>query len=236
MTGSEWNACTDPKAMLEFLQGKASERKLRLFAVACGRRSTTWQSGRDCTLALRTLDAWAEGQISRDDLERVRQEVDAAGSTTLIYWDILIPDWTPADVAASATRQVRMWAWENRDLSHLTAAERELLDAMSCVLPDLQCPECLSAEQEELSAQLASINDIFGNPFCPATFDRSWQTATTTSLAEAIYEERAFDRLPILADALEEVGCSEARILAHLRQPGEHVRGCLALDLVLQKE
>jgi hypothetical protein len=55
-------------------------------------------------------------------------------------------------------------------------------------------------------------------------------------LAESIYDERAFDRMPILADALEEAGCANADILAHCRQPGEHVRDCWAVDLLLGKE
>jgi hypothetical protein len=59
---------------------------------------------------------------------------------------------------------------------------------------------------------------------------------TVIALAEAIYDERAFDRLPILADALEEAGCTNADILNHCRQPGEHVRGCWVVDLILGKE
>ena len=52
-------------------------------------------------------------------------------------------------------------------------------------------------------------------------------------LAEAVYEESAFERLPILADALEDAGCTDERLLRHLREPGGHVRGCWGLDLVL---
>jgi hypothetical protein len=59
---------------------------------------------------------------------------------------------------------------------------------------------------------------------------------TAAALAATIYHERAFDRLPILADALEDAGCDNADILDHLRGPGPHVRGCWALDLVLGKE
>jgi hypothetical protein len=47
-----------------------------------------------------------------------------------------------------------------------------------------------------------------------------------------IYGERAFDRLPILADALEEAGCDNADILSHCQGPGAHVRGCWVVDLV----
>jgi len=64
----------------------------------------------------------------------------------------------------------------------------------------------------------------------------AWLTSTVTSLAQSIYQERAFDRLPILADALEDSGCTNPDILNHCRQPGEHVRGCWVVDLLLGKE
>jgi hypothetical protein len=63
-----------------------------------------------------------------------------------------------------------------------------------------------------------------------------WLTLTVRQLAQAIYDDRAFDRLPILADALEDAGCDNADILNHCRQPGEHVRGCWVVDLLLGKE
>jgi hypothetical protein len=84
--------------------------------------------------------------------------------------------------------------------------------------------------------QAGFLRDIFANPFRPAAFDPAWRTPIVRRLAEAIYDERAFDRLPILADALEEAGCANADILSHLRGPGPHVQGCWVLDLVLGKE
>ena len=63
----------------------------------------------------------------------------------------------------------------------------------------------------------------------------AWNGGTIHHLAQAIYDERAFDRLPILADALEDAGCTDAAILDHCRQPGEHVRGCWVVDLLLGK-
>jgi hypothetical protein len=54
-------------------------------------------------------------------------------------------------------------------------------------------------------------------------------------IARAIYDGRAFERMPILADALEDAGCGDADILRHCREPGEHVRGCWVVDLLLGK-
>jgi hypothetical protein len=82
----------------------------------------------------------------------------------------------------------------------------------------------------------AAMRDIFGNPFRPATLDPSWLTSTVVALARGIYEERAFDRMPILADALQDAGCDNEDVLNHCRGPGPHVRGCWVVDLVLGKE
>jgi len=81
------------------------------------------------------------------------------------------------------------------------------------------------------------FRDIFGPlPFRRSVLLPAWLTANVTNLAQAIYTDRAFDRLPILADALEDAGCTNRDILDHCRQPGEHVRGCWVVDLVLAKE
>ena len=68
-----------------------------------------------------------------------------------------------------------------------------------------------------------------------ALFERSWLTSTVVGLADAIYADRAFDRLPILADALEEAGCDHPNVPAHCRGPGPHARGCWVVDLLLGK-
>jgi hypothetical protein len=85
----------------------------------------------------------------------------------------------------------------------------------------------------------ALLRDVFGNPFRPVAADAAWLTwlgVTLPKLARAIYGGRRFEDMPILADALEEAGCTDADILSHCRQPGAHVRGCWLLDLLLDKE
>jgi hypothetical protein len=82
------------------------------------------------------------------------------------------------------------------------------------------------------------LRDVFGNPFRPAPLQRHWGTANAgaaVNLAGAIYDERAFDRLPLLADALEDAGCDSAAILDHCRGSGPHVRGCWVVDQLLGK-
>src|SRR5436190_674337 len=80
------------------------------------------------------------------------------------------------------------------------------------------------------------LRDIFGNPFRPILANPSWLTSTVVQLAEGIYADRALDRIPILADALQDAGCDNANILDHCRGPGPHVRGCWVVDAVLGKE
>ncbi len=70
---------------------------------------------------------------------------------------------------------------------------------------------------------------------CPDPAWQAWNDGTVRKLAQLIYDDRAFDRLPLLADALEDAGCTDATILSHCREPGEHVKGCWVVDLLLGK-
>jgi hypothetical protein len=155
-----WLECTDPWPMLEFLQGKASVRKLRLFTLAVGTCTPPW---------------W-------------------------IHFLRMFNRHSTFEAIAGGTP-----AWSSG-----TTAERP--------------------------TQAALLRDIFGNPFRPVTLDPTWLTPTVKALAQAIYEERTFTDLPVIADALEDAGCANADILDHCRPPGEHVRGCWAVDLVLGKK
>jgi hypothetical protein len=85
---------------------------------------------------------------------------------------------------------------------------------------------------------VAVVRDVFGNPFRPARVDPAWlawEGGTVRKLAEGVYQDQGFDRLPVLADALEEAGCADEQVLAHCRAGGPHARGCWLLDLLLGK-
>jgi hypothetical protein len=113
----------------------------------------------------------------------------------------------------------------------LTVLKGEKLSAASAILQ--------SAEARERERQCHLLRDIVGNPFRPVGIDPlwlSWRDGTIPKIAQTIYEERAFDRLPILADALVDAGCTNEDILKHCREAGEHVRGCWVVDLLTGDE
>jgi hypothetical protein len=83
------------------------------------------------------------------------------------------------------------------------------------------------------------LREITGNPFRPVAVDpawRTWRDGTILRIAQTIYDEEHWAHLPILADALEDAGCTSDELLRHLREPSGHVRGCWALDLLLGRE
>jgi hypothetical protein len=220
MTETEWLNCTDPTPMLEHLRGKASDRKLRLFAAGCYRR--IWhllhtQSRR----AVEGAERQADKQSEQREVEQVR-------------WSLL-SDW------CFATEQVLSYA-DSYDAassaSRFTAGQGP--DLMLGIIPTRGI---VYARPTELPAQVVRLSDLIGNPFRPVSVNTAWLTPTVSNLATAAYEERTLPsgeldtaRLAVLADALEEAGCSNTDLLSHLRRPGPHVRGCWAVDAVLAKQ
>jgi hypothetical protein len=214
MTETEWRDSADPDAMLSSLIGQASDRKLRLYGVACARRVRTLLTDPRSHEAIEAAERAADGQASQSGLGFAHQAADEAadcshGGPALVAYDV-----TDANASYSAAVTSKRAAGVCAD----AAGSDE-------------------AANVETEAQILLLRDIFGNPFRPVTFDPEWRTTTALALAQGIYDERAFDRLPILADALQDAGCDNDDILAHLRDTATpHVRGCWALDLVLGKE
>jgi hypothetical protein len=218
MTEADWLAGTDPQGMLAFLftHPGYSERKVRLFAAAC-----YWQVEefhRDeppFDAEVEAVERYADGLIGRDDLlaaslAHYRQLFPGEEESALrfVNQEADYAAWM-ADWAAQRSRYAGDGAWP------AGAAE---------------------AGQADL------LRDIFGNPFRPLTVSPAWRTPQLVALARAAYDERELPsglldpaRLAVLADALEEAGCDQPELLAHLRGPGPHVRGCWAVDLILGK-
>jgi hypothetical protein len=98
-------------------------------------------------------------------------------------------------------------------------------------------------EKADRKALGRSLHDLVGNPYRPYRFEPAWRTSAVIGLARAIVTDRAFDRMPILADALLDADCDEEAILRHCRGTETHApdgpahgRGCWVLDLILEAE
>jgi hypothetical protein len=104
----------------------------------------------------------------------------------------------------------------------------------------LEYSEWLAAMRRAEAAHCDLLRDVIGNPFrtpVATAASSTWADAGNISqLAQAIYDDRAFDWLPKLGHALEGAGCTDADLLGHFRGPGPHVRGCWALDLILSRK
>jgi len=86
------------------------------------------------------------------------------------------------------------------------------------------------SKKEGKAVECGLIRCVFGNPYRPVAFDPTWLTSTVVAVARGIYDDHAFDRMPLLADALQDAGCEDGAILMHCRGGGPHTRGCWALD------
>jgi hypothetical protein len=227
MTEAEWLACTDPQKMLKFLRGKASDRKLRMFICACCRR--IWhllpdeRSRKAVEVGEQFADALTDNKRLEDALWAANQPTQA-----LHRYRRKSRVLRPLPKALSAAIAARLPCWP---ASTFAGAVEE------CVKQTHQATDPCG------DPGLCDVmHDIFGNRFRPVTLDPACRTPTVISLATVAYEERYLPsghldtvRLAVLADALEEVG-ADHELVAHLRAPGPHVRGCWAVDLVLAKE
>jgi hypothetical protein len=213
MTEADWLTATDPRPLLEFLRGKASDRKLRLFAVACCRRVLTAFTADACRAAIEASEQYADGLISEERFDLLSIAAEEA------WKDTVLEPRGEGDYNARAA----------------SYASSPSLHAVLIAVTFAAQAGHVSMQREQVEQSIL-LRDIFGNPFRPVVFDPAWRSETVVALASALYADRAFDRLPILADALEEVGCDQPNILNHCRGPGPHVRGCWAVDLVLGKE
>jgi hypothetical protein len=237
MTEAEWLTCTDPTPMLEFIRGNVSERKLRLFAVACCRHIWHLLNDQRSREAVLVVERYSEGSASSKELTAARKMARAAAEVT----EAAAQEAEFAGAAAllgigPQARRVIRKAMKARAVAAVSATALRATDPR--ISPGAVGATVLATKAVKSKQVLSLMYDIFGNPFRPITTDPSllvWNDGTIPKLAQAIYDKRAFDRLPILADALQEAGCTDPDILAHCRSGGEHVRGCWVVDLILGK-
>ncbi len=259
MTREEWDACTDIDAMLGLLRagGTPFERKGRLFALACCR--DVWdliemmerQDIGDGSVAVRLGEQLADGQATAAEVARwIIDRVGMIDSGCSPYGHLLgsvLPGLVAADALQGASQAAQGASLaRNRHARYLGTQGR----GEPAGLPSEESRAEGLVAQRACQARLCTpLRDIFGSlPFRTLCLESRWRTPTVVALAQAAYQKRVAPdrsrpgwlvldsaRLQILADALEDAGCTDTAILDHCRLPGEHVRGCWVVDLLLDK-
>jgi hypothetical protein len=217
MDEREWLTCDDPDRMLKFLGKKYSPRKLRLFAVACCR--IIWDRlGEKSRRSVEVAERFVDGRAT----ERALDEAGDAAFSEAPYRVDLEGEYNPA-------------AWIALRNAYKAALDVSVYAAGWAVGNGVRPEAWADGFAVARAGHCPLLREIAGNPFRPAkTFPGvlAWQDSTVVRMAQALYEERHFNDMPVLADALEDAGCDNADILNHCRGGGEHVRGCWVIDLL----
>jgi hypothetical protein len=239
MDEATWLNATDPAPMLAFLREnrKASDRKLRAFACGCVRRIWPLLTEAVSRTAVEVAERFADGAAGHDELKKAHRaavfllrpeesgdaRADASHAAVHTAALSLLKGRYDAPTGAAAAAAAAA--------AEFAAAEQATRDELASVAA------WFSAREAERAAQADLLRDIFGPlPFRAAALAPSvlaWNDRLVVRLARAIYEERAFDRMGILADALLDAGCDNDEVVAHCREQGSHQRGCWSLDLLL---
>jgi hypothetical protein len=232
--------------MLEFLRRRATDRKVRLFAVACCRRVWSSLEHEEFRDAVRKAELFADDVVDRDEMLQAYEKAraifaklhgkDNGPGAALTASGFPSP---PKSFLQRVTDALDDPWWEDEfdrgdplapalvTARHAARAAADLRDQRHV----LDAPATIAEHRE----QAALVQCLFGNPFRPRPECAAWLTREVRALADGIYAERAFDRMPFLADALEASGCTNADLTEHCRSGREHARGCWVVDLLLGK-
>jgi hypothetical protein len=213
MTEADWQTSLDPDELLQAAKKmkRLSARKARLYGCGCFR--LVWDR-----IKLPPVQKAVEMAEARADLLISEQELEAHRYPASDCKDV-VADWLSGAVQSLAIPK--------SDPGVVAYAVRSSVEN-----------EVFRHERRGLPyrPQADLVREVIGNPFRPIAFDPRWRTSDVTQLAQAIYDERAFDRMPILADALMDAGCAADDLIGHCRWSGPHVRGCWVVDLILDKK
>lgn len=226
MTEAEWLACHDAIAMLEFLEGKASERKLRLFGAACCRRIDPALFAPAHQALVEAVELFSDNLIDENAFRAALEPVSQ------LWGEIESDDWEPQRYVTAAARHL-----ETGGGAPWAAGFSARAIARQCC-PE-QDPQHNLIGQAEREAQSHLLREIFGTPMRPLHFDADWLAGpgqVAVKLASKIVQHGRFDEVPLLAELLEQADCPHPDGIAHCRAPGTHLRGCWVVDALLGRE
>jgi len=247
MTETDWQTTsTGGLDMLRYIRTRTSARKLQLLMCAACRLAVEHLPADRAIPILSAVEQFAEGNVPLDAFRQAefaaqRLEREAYGET--------LPGGGDSPNQSSA-RWAAILALRAAVSSPLDDALHRTIDWVEAVAARDAGEGLARAARVKRHRELCNLfREILGNPFAPRTAVPTWMQASeraapgwlirvsesARSIAEAIHRDQAYERLPILADALEDEGCTDDELLLHFRVPAAHVRGCWALDLILGK-
>jgi hypothetical protein len=228
----QWPTTTNIREMVHQVEGHPlhlSERKLRLFAVACCRRVFGLLPNAATRNLVETCELHADGLATAEEMY---EAMDRACPS--VFFRRKTPRTLAREAARSAVGVVE-FSFASLQSTLAVCAASYTAEAVGLARP--------GDEEQERQAQADLLRDVVGDPLVPAGIDPAWlqwNGGLILRLASAAYDDRLLpsghfdpDRLAILADGLLDAGCPpDAGIVQHLRTTGPHVRGCFALDLL----
>jgi biotin carboxyl carrier protein len=246
VTETDWLSSTDPRLMLSFLRDRGvSDRKFRLYACAVARQVAHDQLDTTLLRAVMQVEQGTDAGTLESDLDGATEyRVELLGT----YYDrphpyatrfitggsIVAPD-TVVGIVTAMMINNELHGERHGIVVDAPLRREDFVDFGAVMYRYLPLSPAEHARYRPAAA-VPLLHDIFGDPFRPVPFDPSWRTEAVVSLSRGIYEERAFERMPVLADALEDAGASDEDVLSHCRGPGPHYKGCWVVDMVLGKD
>jgi hypothetical protein len=242
MTPTYWEVCRNPQFMLDHLRRSFSERKLllvscerKLLLVGCAVCRLVWHTFTDerSRTAIEVVERYVDGLARHVDMVKANQAAVEA------LRELLSPADPSLNVASHAGRCSMLAA---RDLTNTPEGDNRLPALWEKVVQGTASAQSTEQVHYRQNRRLTAnvLRDVFGNPFrTPTPLPHpvlTWNDHTVPRIAEGIYAERAFRRMPILHDALLDAGCTDEALLSHCRNPEGHVLGCWAIDLLTGRE
>ncbi|HUR53315.1 MAG TPA: hypothetical protein VMZ71_04255 [Gemmataceae bacterium] len=213
-----WLESVSPGHLARFLLNEASPRKSGLFIRHLCRCFPDVFSDPRTRAALDAADALEAGEIAEDEFARAIRAAGEAGAQ-------------PPGVVATAEGYAAQVAGHTASVGFYPGVLASMRSAVLAHEGAGRGPR----KNPTARAMRPVFFEHFGDPKSPVELDPLWRSSTVRALANGVYADRAFDRLPILADALMDAGCGHADILDHCRSDSPHVRGCWVVDLLLGK-
>jgi hypothetical protein len=231
MTADEWDRATKVGRILDALGPRASRVKLRLFACACCRAIWDLLEDPRSRTAVEVAERFALGLASKAELHEAWEAACEA-------WQAARAAWQAAWLAGEAARAAWQEARSARAVAAAWAAGREAAGAAWEAARSAEASARAAGLSEAAGAaaraeQAELLRCIFGNPFRPVEVQPQWRTETVVRIARSIHEGRTFDLLPVLADALEEAGCTCPYTLGHCRVHRKHALGCWVVSGII---